>query len=509
MEVSAILCGTSLPVNLIGGCATRETRIGSIRCTRISHWQQQCAKGLAMAPVTIPGSIADASRQIEAGELSPNELLEATFERIEETDHQLNSFVRLMVDSARAEAAAATVRAEAGQRRGPLDGIPIAVKDLYDTAGVITAGGTGAYSERVPAQDATAVRLLREAGAVLVGKTNTHELALGGTTNNAHYGPTRNPWDLERVPGGSSGGSGSAVAAGQALGALGSDTGGSIRIPAAFCSITGHKPTYGLVGRGGVLPLSLTLDHAGPMARTAEDCAMMLAAIAGPDPRDGDSANRESEDYAAGIDRGIEGMRFAVIPSLLEGCEDAVLQNFERSLEVLRELGARIERREPIQGEDNWRARVGAIILAEAGTYNETALQGNGIAEPQKRRMLAGLETPVANYIRALEFRKHVEAAYEAHLVGIDAYVTPTSPIVPEPIADDPTEEQPPQAKFRNTSVFDNTHQPSISVPNGFDSAGLPTGLMISTALFQDSHALRIANAYQQATEFHTQRPPI
>ena len=461
-----------------------------------------------MSPSQLPDSIADASQQIAEGELSPTDLVDAALARIEATDGDLNSFVRLMADSARMEAAAAEVRSEAGQRRGPLDGIPIAVKDLFDTAGVITAGGTAAYNERVPSEDATAVRLLREAGAVIVGKTNTHELALGGTTNNAHYGPTRNPWNTDHVPGGSSGGSGAAVAAGQALGALGSDTGGSIRIPAAFCSITGHKPTFGLVGRGGVLPLSLTLDHAGPMARTAEDCAIMLSAIAGPDPRDGDSANRDAEDYGAGLDQGIEGMRFAVIPSLLEGCDDPVLQNFERSLEVLRELGATIERREPIQGEDNWRARVGAIILSEAGTYNQTALQGNGIAEPQRHRMLAGLETPVANYVRALEFRKQVEAAYESALVGIDAYVVPTSPIVPEPIADDPTEERPPAIKFRNTAVFDNTHQPSVSVPNGFDAAGLPTGLMISTALFKDAHALRIAHAYQQATSFHEQRPP-
>ena len=462
-----------------------------------------------MSPAQIPDSIADASRQIDAGGLSPTELLEVTLARIAETDGRLNSFVRLMTDSARAEAAASTARVEAGQRRGPLDGIPIAVKDLYDTAGVITAGGSAAYNERVPSQDATPVRMLREAGAVIVGKTNTHELALGGTTNNAHYGPTHNPWNLDRVPGGSSGGSGAAVASGQSLGALGSDTGGSIRIPAAFCSITGHKPSYGLVGRGGVLPLSLTLDHAGPMARTAEDCAIMLGAIAGPDPRDHDSANRDAEDYTAALAQGIDGMRFAVIPSLVEGCADAVLQNFEHSLELLRELGATIERREPIQGEDNWRARVGAIITAEAGTYNEIALQGTGVAEPQRRRMLAGLETPVASYIRALEFRKQVEAAYESHLVGIDAYVTPTTPMVPEPIADDPTEEPRLHLKFRNTAVFDNTHQPSISVPNGFDADGLPTGLMISTALFEDARALRIAHAYQQATEFHLQRPQI
>ena len=454
-------------------------------------------------------SLTEASHDLAAATITPNDLLEATLARIEETDGRLNSFVRLMSDSARAEAEAATERAAAGNRLGPLDGIPIAVKDLYDTAGVVTAGGTGALSERVPSEDATTVRLLRDAGAVIVGKTNTHELALGGTTNNAYFGPTHNPWNLERVPGGSSGGSGSAIASGQSLGALGSDTGGSIRIPAAFCGITGHKPTYGLVSRAGVLPLSGTLDHAGPMARTAQDCALMLNALAGYDARDLDSVPHPPEDFTAGLEDGISGMTFAVIPSLASDCEDAVLENFERALDVLRELGSTIERREPITGEDNWRARVGAIILAEAGTLNELSLQGNGVAEPQRRRMLRGLETPVASYIRALEFRKTVEAAYEAALDGIDAYVVPTSPMVAEPIADDPTEEAPPASKFRNTSVFDNSHQPSISVPNGFDADGLPTGLMFSTALFEDARALRIGHAYQQATDFHLQAPAL
>ena len=454
-------------------------------------------------------SLTEASRALEAAAVSPTDLLDATLARVEETDGRLNSFVRLMADSARAEAAAATQRASAGRRLGALDGIPIAVKDLYDTAGVVTAGGTGALSERVPAEDATTVRLLREAGAVIVGKTNTHELALGGTTNNAYFGATHNPWNLDRVPGGSSGGSGAAIASGQALGALGSDTGGSIRIPAAFCGITGHKPTYGLVSRAGVIPLSGTLDHAGPMARTAEDCALMLNVLAGYDPRDLDSVPRPPEDFTSSIEAGIEGMTFAVIPSLSQDCDQAVVENFERSLDLLRELGVTIEQREPITGEDNWRVKVGAIILAEAGTLNEVSLQGNGVAEPQRRRMLRGLETPVASYIRALEFRKTVEAAYQAGLDGIDAYLAPTSPIAAEPVAEDPTEETPPASKFRNTSVFDNTHQPSISVPNGFDADGLPTGLMFSTGLFEDAKALRIGHAYQQATDFHLQAPAL
>ncbi len=460
----------------------------------------------------LPDSIAEAAARIQAGELTASDLLEATLDRIGETDRRLNAFVRLMTDSARAEAGAATERARAGSRLGPLDGIPIAVKDLYDTAGVITNGGTRAYAERIPTEDATAVRLLREAGAVIVGKTNTHELALGGTTNNAYHGATRNPWHLGRVPGGSSGGSGAAIAAGQSLGALGSDTGGSIRIPAAFCGITGHKPTYGLVGRGGILPLSLTLDHAGPMARTAEDCAIMLTALAGYDPRDSDSVDRPREDFTETLDTPITGMRLAVIPSFLEQCEAPVLENFERSLDVLQELGATIERREPIQGEDSWRDRLNSLTLAEAGTYNETALSGYGVAEPVRRRMLAGLETPVATYIRALALRREIEAAFERGLADIDAYVTPTTPITPEPIAPDPATERPPSIKFRNTSAFDHSHQPSISVPNGFSShphQPLPTALMITGALFEDARVLRIAHAYQQATDFHRQRPPI
>ncbi|MQC19357.1 MAG: amidase, partial [Chloroflexi bacterium] len=205
-----------------------------------------------------------------------------------------------MRDSALAEAKASAERAAAGRLIGPLDGIPIGLKDLYDTAGVITTGGTGSYRARVPARDATTVRLLREAGGVMTGKTNTHELALGGTTNNAHYGPTRNPWNTDRVPGGSSGGSGAAVAAGQAIAAMGTDTGGSIRIPAAFCGVTGHKPSHGLVSRAGVLPLSLTLDHAGPLARTALDCALLLNALAAYDPADLDSIPRPAEDFTAG-----------------------------------------------------------------------------------------------------------------------------------------------------------------------------------------------------------------
>lgn len=226
-------------------------------------------------------SIAEASTQIEAGTLSPVDLVGAVLDRIAATDHLTNSYVLVTREAALAAAETAAARARAGQRLGPLDGIPIGVKDIIDTEGVVTTNGTGAYRFRVPARDATSVALLRAAGAVVIGKTNTHELAYGGTTNNVHYGATHNPWKLDRVPGGSSGGSGSALAAGQALGALGTDTGGSIRGPASFCGITGIKPTWGLVSRAGVSPLSHTLDHVGPMTRSALDAALMLNVLQG------------------------------------------------------------------------------------------------------------------------------------------------------------------------------------------------------------------------------------
>ncbi|MSP21435.1 MAG: amidase [Dehalococcoidia bacterium] len=292
--------------------------------------------------------------------------------------------------SALAEARTAEARAQAGARLGPLDGIPIAVKDLYDTAGVVTAAGTGAYRERVPLADATAVRLLREAVAVLLGKTNTHELAMGGTTNNVHFGATHNLWHVDRVPGGSSGGSSAALAAGQTLGAMGTDTGGSIRIPAAFCGVTGHKPTYGIVGRGGIVPLSLTLDHAGPMARTVEDCAILLGVLAGSDPRDIDSANHPAEAYVNGPAIPVRGLRLAVIPSLVEGCEPAVLANFESSLEVLHGLGIEVGEAEPVAGfADDWRGLVTSLLAVEAASYIDGVLakRPHSIGEPVRSRL--------------------------------------------------------------------------------------------------------------------------
>jgi len=458
-------------------------------------------------------SIAEASEQIEAGTLSPLALTEAVLERVAATDLALNSYVRVMRESALSEAETAEARARAGTRLGPLDGIPVGVKDLYDTAGVVTTGGTGAYRFRVPAEDSAAVAKIRAAGGVIIGKTNTHELAFGGTTNNIHYGATHNPWKLDRVPGGSSGGSGSALAAGQALGALGSDTGGSIRIPAACCGITGHKPTYGLVSRTGVIPMSHTLDHAGPMARTALDCALMLNVLQGYDPRDLDSVERASEDFAAGIEGGIEGIRLAVIPSLLTNVTTAVGDAFEASLETLRSLGATITSVEPMAGYDDWRTDTAGIIQVESYDYHERLMDDDppSIGESVRRRIAPGATWLAYRYARALDVRKQVEQRFDRALAegGLDGYVLPTMPITAPPTDEDQVRDQSPAVVFQNTMIFDLSHQPAIAMPNGFDADGLPTSLQVATRKWEDAKALRIAHAFQQATDFHTKRPVL
>lgn len=448
-------------------------------------------------------SIAEASQLIAARELSPVELTEAVVTRIQATDEQVHSYVRLTRTAALAEAQAAEARATSGQRLGPLDGIPIGVKDLFDTAGVITTGGSAVYRERVPGADATCVRRLRAAGAVILGKTNTHEFAMGGTTNNPHFGPTHNPWRLDRVPGGSSGGSASALAAGQCLGALGTDTLGSIRLPAALCGVTGHKPTYGLVGRGGILPLTLTLDHAGPMARTAQDCALLLNALAGYDSDDLDSIDTIGGDYTTDLMRGLQGLRLAVIPSLVEDCEPEVIANFERAVAVLRDQGATIGDCEPLAGLDEWRGTLNLRPEAAAVHRKIFASSPHLISETIRARLEAGLEMKAVDYVEALKLRKIIERRCVGALRdGWDGFLLPTCPRVAELIGGaEPTD------KLRLTAVFNYARLPSISVPNGFGADGLPTGLMISGAPFADALVLRVAHAFQLSTDFHQQRP--
>jgi aspartyl-tRNA(Asn)/glutamyl-tRNA(Gln) amidotransferase subunit A len=469
---------------------------------------------------------------LDSGQITATQLLEHTLSEISRTNPTLNSFVLITESLARTQAEAADVRIEQGKAASPIDGIPIAVKDLYDTAGIVTAGGTAAFEKRTPDYDSYVVDKLQRAGALIVGKTNTHELALGGTTNNPHYGPTHNPWNLENVPGGSSGGSGAALASGQVSLALGTDTGGSVRIPSAFCGVTGHKPTYGLIGKSGIIPLSKTLDHAGPMARSAFDCALLLNQMTGRDINDPHNINFDSStDFTQNIEKEVKGITLAIIPSLLVDSELGVTQSFTKSIAVLEQMGVNITEIEPttnsaLNREDtrrynpeiNWGDPLPAIIrslspilLSEGSTYIEKILrtQPHLIGEAVRARMMKGIDISVHDYIRALDWRKEIEGRFENCLLHstIDGYIVPTSPQVAETITSDPHVGIEPAVKFRNTSVFNHTRQPSISVPNGFSIEGLPTGLMITTAQKNDALALRIAHQYQLNTDFHLSRP--
>lgn len=444
-------------------------------------------------------SIMELRELLDNKEVSVRELVDDTFRKMNETNPELNSFVLMTEELALSQAAKADERLSSTGPLSVLDGIPLAVKDLYDTAGIATTGGTAAFKDRIPDEDSVVISLLQQAGMVVVGKTNTHELAMGMTTNNPHYGPTRNPWDLTRVPGGSSGGSGAAVAAGQVAAALGTDTGGSVRNPAAFCGITGHKPTFGLVSTKGIIPLSKTLDHAGPMTRSAKECAMMLEWMIEP---------RKRVSFVNQLEDSIAGLKLAIIPSLLEGCQSGVLDSFENSLDIFRGLGVEITEFEPMPDYKDMRARLSPIAAAEGSTYIENILRESKelVGERVRGQMLAGLDASLHDYVRALDYRQDVEVSFENALREhqIDGYIVPTCPQVAEPITDEPENLG---KKVRNTSVFNQTRQPSISVPNGFDSDGLPTGLMISTAQNTDRLTLQIAHNFQKVTDFHLQIP--
>src|SRR6195952_1272139 len=288
-------------------------------------------------------TIAQASAQIKARKLSPVELTRALLARVKRLDGMLNSHLLLLEDQALADAATAEAEIMAGRWRGRLHGIPIGLKDIYNTAGIRTTGHSGLFKDHVPAEDAFTVSLLRKAGAVITSKLATWEFAIGGSSFDLPWPPARNPWDVSLDPSGSSSGSAVAVAAGLCLGAMGSDTGGSIRGPAAWCGIAGHKPTYGLLSRRGILPLSFSLDHAGPMCWTSEDCALMMQVLAQYDPEDPGSAKTPSVDYTAGLGGGLAGLRVGVVRHFFEtdlSTDNETIAALENSLMALRDMGA-------------------------------------------------------------------------------------------------------------------------------------------------------------------------
>ena len=446
--------------------------------------------------------IDSASTALTECSLTALDLTEAVLDRIERLNPTLNAYTYVMADSARADARAADARAAAGKRRGPLDGIPIAIKDVIDTAGVVTTYGSIKFRDHRPTADAHVVRRLRHAGAVILGKTNTHELARGITTDNPHFGPTRNPWDLTRHPGGSSGGSGAAVATGMALGALGTDTGGSVRIPAHMTGITGLKPTFGLVGRSGARPLVRNFDHIGPMTRSAADCALMLEAMAGPDPNDPDAVTRATGSFGTALDHPIGGYRAGIVQDFADDALPRVRDLFNDAIQVLRDLSVKIDSWSLPSTLDPKAAQV--VSRSEGNVSIHEMFDGDfsSIAEGIRDRLNVGANASAFDYLRGLEARAAIEAAVSDALESRDFLLSPAFPYPAEHI-------KPFDARANDTlhaSLFNSAHHPALVVPMGL-SEGLPVGLQIVGRMHDDATVLQIGHAFQRVTAHHKQRP--
>ena len=461
-------------------------------------------------PVSPSLTIAEASRLIAAKRLSPVELVKDLLDRIAATDPKLNAFL-LVTDRQALAAARAAERAVMAGRRGPLLGIPLAYKDIYETAGVRTTAHSRILADNVPKQDAEAVRRLSAEGAVMLGKLATHEFAIGGPAFDLPWPPARNPWDPRRYTGGSSSGSGAAVAASLVLGAMGSDTGGSIRLPAAYCGIAGIKPTPGLVSRRGVIPLAPSLDTAGPMAWTAEDCAILLDALARHDPADPASVAVPQTSYAAAITAPLRGLRVGLLRRFYEHDVPAspeMLQMMSRAAATLRSLGCRVEDATlPSVQEYNAVGRV--IISSEAYALHEGTIRTrlSEYSRVFRVRVMAGALVRAADYIAAQRRRSDLIAitakAFERFDVLIAAPTSGTAPLL--------TEQRPDDGFSRPllTTVANVAAIPSMVVCGGFTPAGLPLGLEIMGPAWGDATVLRVGHHFEQAAGTRARRPEL
>ncbi len=448
--------------------------------------------------------IGEAAAALASGKLSSLDLTEAVLDRIERLNPTLNAYTLVMADSARADARAADSRIAADRQLGPLDGIPIAIKDVIDTEGVVTTYGSIRYRDHRPDADAHVVRQLRNAGAVILGKTNTHELARGITTDNPHFGPTRNPWDLTRHPGGSSGGSGAAIATGMALGALGTDTGGSVRIPAHMTGISGLKPTHGLVGRTGARPLVRNFDHIGPMTRSAADCALMLEVMAGPDPNDPDAVTQPAGSFAATLDDPIGGYRAGIVRDFADDAEPRIRELFADAVQVIRDHSVAIDTWSLPTDLDPKAAQV--VSRSEGYVSIHAMFDGDfsSIDESIHQRLNVGADASAFDYLRGLEARADIETAVSIALESRDFLLSPAYPYPAEPI-------QRFDARANDTlhaSLFNSSHHPALVIPMGF-ADGLPVGLQIVGRMHDDATVLQIGHAFQQATAYHERRPVV
>jgi aspartyl-tRNA(Asn)/glutamyl-tRNA(Gln) amidotransferase subunit A len=448
---------------------------------------------------SLPADISSALEQLRAGTLTAPGLTAACLQAIERLNPEINAFITVP-HSERSET----------RSKGALSGIPIAIKDLYETKGVRTTAGTTFFKDYLPENDAAVVEKLKAAGAFIAGKTNTHEIALGVTGVNPHYGAVRNPWDTARITGGSSSGSAAAVAAGMCLAAIGTDTGGSIRIPASLCGVVGLKPTYGRVSLRGVVPLSWNLDHAGPLTRTVKDAAMLLQVIAGYDELDPASANLPVADYLSDLEGGVRGWRIAVLTGdFAWGSDPDISEAVRAAAQVFESLGAQVE---PVEMNFLREAALanGLIVQADGAAFHRERLAENplGFGEDVRQRLQTGAALTSTEYSLArrtqTEMRRRMEIFFEKY----DLLLTPATPIPALLIAGNDALEQA-RRLTRFTAPFNLTGLPALSVPCGFTPEGLPIGLQLVAGAWNEAKVLQAGQAFEQATEWHKRKPAI
>ena len=480
-------------------------------------------------------SIHEALQQMQDGTLPPQALTEACFRQIERLNPQLNAFITVYdipaspsLDPERAQGVKAEERRLLDQQRigtlahlphelrgvrasaaVTLQNIPFAIKDLFETKGVRTTAGSLFFKDYLPSEDAAVIQKLKAAGAVIMGKTNTHEIALGVTTNNPHFGATRNPWDITRIPGGSSGGSAVAVATGMSLAALGTDTGGSIRIPASLCGVVGLKPTYGRVSLRGVFPLSWNLDHVGPITHTVKDAALVLQLIAGYDANDPASINMLLGDYLNHLEDEIKGKKFALaVGSYVEDSDVEVISALHETVKVFASFGAKVE-------------KVETDFLREAALANALMTQTDGAAYHSERmaehpdwfgadvreRLETGTSATSTEYSLARRAQTQMSHRFVQFFKQYDFLLLPTTPI-PAPLIEGSNAVEQARRLTRFTAPFNLTGLPAISVPCGFNQEGLPIGLQIVAKAWNEAALLQAAHAYERETNWGKRYPP-
>jgi aspartyl-tRNA(Asn)/glutamyl-tRNA(Gln) amidotransferase subunit A len=469
----------------------------------------QTASGKTRSADLTTLSIAEASELVRTKAISPVELTRACLQRIERLNPTVNAFITVTTEEALSQARESEAEVRGGRWRGPLHGIPVGLKDNIDTAGVRTTLGSAVFMDRVPSVDAEVVRRLKTAGAVLLGKQNLHEIAFGTTAAISHFGPVHNPWQHDRIAGGSSGGSAAAVAAGLCFGAVGTDAGGSIRVPSAYCGIVGLKPTYGLVGmRGGGEAGWWSMNHLGPMCRSVADAALLLSTIAGHDPRDSTSIAAPIPNYPAALRTRVSALRLGVPRAIfydqldpeIEAAMSTALGVLSRLTRSLREVSL-----QPIPD-----TIAPNIVLAENYAFHAPYFAKT----PQlydaaiRRNLQQGSEVSTAAYIQSRRQLDEARQSIGAIFSNVDVLITPTT-AMPPPAIEEAVRLGIDLELIRNTAPFNTYGLPTISVPCGFTRSGLPIGIQISGARLGESHVLALAHAYEQVTDWHTRRPSL